>query len=47
LRQPEYREFGNSGAHSIDVNITIEEFTTSKKNINYKIDLLIHVLGRA
>jgi hypothetical protein len=41
-----YREFGNSGAHSIDVNITIEEFTTNKENINYKIDLLIHVLSR-
>lgn len=41
-----YREFGNSGAHSIDVNLTIEEFTNKKENINYKVDLLIHILDR-
>jgi hypothetical protein len=29
-----YRETGNSGAHSIDVNLTVEDFSVNKKDIN-------------
>lgn len=41
-----YRETGNSGAHSIDVNLTIEEFTANKKRINYSVSLLIRILDQ-
>jgi hypothetical protein len=41
-----YRETGNSAAHSIDANLTIEEFTKNKSNINYKVDLLVRILER-
>ena len=39
-----YRETGNSGAHSIDENINMEQFTSKQKDINYRLNLLFRVL---
>lgn len=36
-----YKEFGNSAAHSLDVNPTNDYFSSNKKEINYIIDILI------
>lgn len=41
-----YRETGNSGAHSIDANLSIEEFKTNKEKINYLVELLLKVYQR-
>lgn len=38
-----YREHGNSGAHSIDVNMKLEYYTKQKDDINHKVQLLIRV----
>lgn len=40
----DYRETGNSGAHSLDVNLTIEVFTQDKQRINYLVQLLFRIL---
>ena len=39
-----YRETGNSGAHSIDVNLSIDEIAKDKDNINYITQLLLRIL---
>ncbi len=39
-----YRETGNSGAHSIDANVTIEQFSKEKESINYLVRLLLRIL---
>jgi hypothetical protein len=41
----EYREYGNAGAHSIDVNMKVEYFTGKKEDINHKVRLLIRVFN--
>lgn len=41
----EYREYGNSGAHSIDVNMKLEYYTKQKDDINHKVQLLIRVFN--
>ena len=41
-----YRETGNSGAHSIDANLTIEQFTADKSKINHLVQLLLRVFQR-
>jgi hypothetical protein len=41
-----YRETGNSGAHSIDTNLTIEQFAADKDKINYLVRLLLRVFRR-
>lgn len=41
----EYRETGNSSAHSIDTNINIEIFKSKKDDINNKVKLLIRILN--
>lgn len=43
----EYREHGNSGAHSIDFYINVEYFTVRKDNINHKVQLLMRILDYA
>lgn len=40
-----YRDVGNSSAHSIDVNINIDDFTLKKDDINLKVQLLIRLLN--
>ena len=40
----QYRETGNSGAHSIDANLTIDQFSKDKENINYLVQLLLRIL---
>lgn len=40
----QYRETGNSGAHSIDVNLTINQIAKDKDNINYLVQLLLRTL---
>jgi len=39
-----HRETGNSGAHSIDANVTIEQFSKEKESINYLVRLLLRIL---
>lgn len=41
-----YRETGNSGAHSIDVNLTIDQISKDKDkdNINYLVQFLVRTL---
>jgi hypothetical protein len=39
----EYREHGNAGAHSIDIDIKIEYYTKKKDDINHKFKLLLRV----
>ncbi len=41
-----YREIGNSGAHSIDTNLAVEQFTADKDKINYLVRLLLKVFQR-
>jgi len=41
----EYREYGNTGAHSIDVNMKLEYFTERKEEINHKVKLLIRIFN--
>lgn len=41
----DYRETGNSSAHSIDSNISIGEFNSKKDDINNKVKLLIRVFN--
>jgi len=41
-----YRETGNSGAHSIDTNLTVEQFAADKDKINYIVQLLLRVFQR-
>jgi len=41
-----YRVTGNAGAHSIDSNLTIEQFTADKDSINYLVQLLLRVFQR-
>lgn len=38
-----YRETGNSGAHSIDVNLNIDYFSQNKEDINYNFHLLLRI----
>jgi hypothetical protein len=38
-----YRETGNSGAHSIDTKLTVEQFVAEKEKINYIVQLLLRV----
>ena len=40
----QYRETGNSGAHSIDVDLTINQIARDKDNINYLVQLLLRTL---
>ncbi len=40
----DYREMGNSGAHSLDANLTIDTFSKDKQRINYLVQLLLRVL---
>ena len=39
-----YRAAGNSGAHSIDVNLTIDQISKDKDDINYSIRFLLRIL---
>ena len=39
-----YREAGNSGAHSIDVNLTIDQISKDKDDINYSVQFLLRIL---
>jgi hypothetical protein len=41
----EYREYGNAGAHSIDINMKVGYFTEKKEDINHKVQLLIRVFN--
>lgn len=40
----QYRETGNSAAHSIDVNLTVEQISQDKDNINYLVQYLLRIL---
>ncbi|SES85365.1 hypothetical protein SAMN04488587_1280 [Methanococcoides vulcani] len=40
-----YREYGNSGAHSIDVDLRIENFANDKTDINHKVIFLVRILN--
>ena len=42
----QYRESGNSAAHSIDVNLTVEQVSQDKDNINYLVQYLLRILQR-
>jgi len=42
----QYRETGNSAAHSIDVNLTVEQISQDKHNINYLVQYLLRILQR-
>lgn len=42
----QYRETGNSGAHSIDANLTVEQFAADKSKINYLVQLLLKIFQR-
>lgn len=39
-----YRETGNSAAHSIDVNLSIESFSQNKDEINHIVHFLLRIL---
>jgi hypothetical protein len=39
-----YRETGNSGAHSIDVSLTIDQISKDKDEINYLVHFLLRIL---
>lgn len=39
-----YRKAGNSGAHSIDVNLTIDQISKDKVDINYSVQFLLRIL---
>jgi len=39
-----FRETGNSGAHSIDVNLTINQISKDKDDINYIVQFLLRIL---
>lgn len=39
-----FRETGNAGAHSIDVNLTINQISKDKDDINYLVQLLLRIL---
>lgn len=39
-----YRETGNSSAHSLDANLTIDTFAKDRQRINYLVQLLFRVL---
>lgn len=39
----QYRETGNSGAHSIDASLTIDRFSEDKEKINYMVHLLLRI----
>ena len=39
-----YRAAGNSGAHSIDVNLTIDQISKDKDDINYSVQFLLRIL---
>jgi|GEM_PF-1203300 len=41
-----YRETGNSGAHSIDTNLTVEQFKADRDKINYLVRLLLKIFQR-
>jgi hypothetical protein len=41
-----YRETGNSAAHSIDANLTIEQISADRENINYLVQYLLRILQR-
>jgi len=40
----QFRETGNSGAHSIDVNLTINQISKDKDDINYLVQFLLRIL---
>jgi hypothetical protein len=40
----QYRETGNSGAHSIDINLTMDRISKEKNDINYSVQLLLRIL---
>lgn len=40
----QYRETGNSAAHSIDANLTIEQILADRENINYLVQYLLRML---
>jgi hypothetical protein len=40
-----YREYGNAGAHSIDINLKIEDFTSNKSDLNYKVNFLVRIFN--
>ena len=40
----EYRETGNAGAHSIEANITIEQWSKDKQRVNYVVNGLLRIL---
>ena len=42
----QYKITGNSGAHSIDTNLTVERFTVEKDKINHIVQLLLRVFQR-
>lgn len=41
-----HRETGNSGAHSIDANLAVEQFIADKGRINYLVHLLLRIFQR-
>jgi hypothetical protein len=42
----QYRETGNSAAHSIDANLTIEQVSQGKDDINHLVQYLLHIFQR-
>jgi hypothetical protein len=40
-----YRDAGNSSAHSIDVNITIDDFSLKRDDISQKVKFLVRILN--
>lgn len=42
----QYRDTGNSGAHTIDANLTVEQFAADKSKINYLVRLLLKIFQR-
>lgn len=38
-----YREVGNSGAHSVDVNLTNDNFSSKRYEINYIVNILLRI----
>lgn len=42
----EYREIGNSSAHSIDTNIKISEISKHKDDINYIVEFLLRIFEK-
>lgn len=43
-RIDQYRETGNSGAHSIDIDLSIDQISKDKDEINYLVQFLLRIL---